>query len=241
MLPLLTGPVRAARVAGAGRLAAYLDAGSEMLALLAPDAVRVPNGLVLRAGELIARLQVGAKATVGAGAVRAGDVVLGWESVWPPGQPVMADPDLARRRAPGFQAAVSREAGALPRYLEEPVAALATGDLRAAAERLLGLGPGLTPSGDDVLAGFLVTRRSLGVPAGDVTALAARRTSAISADLLRHAAAGRCIPQLADVVTALGSPGRAPQLGALLAVGHHSGGDLARGVALALTATKGNR
>ena len=69
-------------------------------------------------------------------------------------------------------------------------------DLDAAlrtATRLIGLGPGLTPAGDDVMAGTIAGLVLLGHPAAErfaagVYALAAGRTTELSRALLRHAA-----------------------------------------------------
>jgi uncharacterized protein DUF2877 len=96
------------------------------------------------------------------------------------------------------------------------------------AGALLGAGPGLTPFGDDVLAGALVTLAALGAPDAGFTARvltrAFERTTFVSAALLVHAARGECIPELAGVLTGTGS------LRALRAVGHTSGEGLLRGV-----------
>jgi uncharacterized protein DUF2877 len=116
----------------------------------------------------------------------------------------------------------------------------------AAVAQLLGRGPGLTPTGDDVLAGTLVGLNALGAPAasvlGDaVTAAASTATTTVSAALLSHAARGECIPQLADLIEAIGTAvadpagGALPRTaGALLAVGHCSGAGLLHGVLVAL-------
>jgi hypothetical protein len=100
---------------------------------------------------------------------------------------------------------------------------------------LLGSGTGLTPYGDDVLAGLLVTLRALGdgradALADEVDALAPARTTFVSAALLKHAGRGECIPELAAV---LGAPSRA-SFAALLRVGHSSGSGLAQGMFTAL-------
>ena len=72
------------------------------------------------------------------------------------------------------------------------------------ARRLLGLGPGLTPSGDDLLAGLLLGARAFGVPLADLAEVIAeqapRRTTALSARLLRHAIEGECVPEAAALV-----------------------------------------
>src|SRR5262249_39110492 len=84
------------------------------------------------------------------------------------------------------------------------VSALGAGESPApAVAQLLGRGPGLTPTGDDVLAGALVALSALGAPAAvvladAVTAAAPGATTTVSAALLTHAARGECIPQLAD-------------------------------------------
>ena len=100
-------------------------------------------------------------------------------------------------------------------------------------DRLLGRGPGLTPLGDDVLAGWLTTRAALGQP-DDVLSAAVRRrlgvTTLLSATLLDCAIRGEALPQLADW---LAEPTDATT-DALLAVGATSGAGLLAGAGLAL-------
>jgi hypothetical protein len=114
----------------------------------------------------------------------------------------------------------------------------------------LGRGPGLTPYADDVMCGTLVTLAAAGA-AADLRELIAgndleRRTTAISAALLRLACAGWCIDELAGYLTTLDAdaarqnadagpnPDVAESRRRLLAVGHTSGRGLARGVDAAL-------
>ncbi len=110
-------------------------------------------------------------------------------------------------------------------------------DVDAAA--LLGRGAGLTPDGDDVLAGALVAGHATGHPAlprwrnDTVRALATRRTTSVSVGMLHSALDGWAAPQLADAVEALcaGDPAVADAaVGRLLAVGHSSGRHLLDGV-----------
>jgi hypothetical protein len=115
----------------------------------------------------------------------------------------------------------------------------------AAAARLLGRGPGLTPSGDDILAGFLAGAAAFGLDAAAlrhaVAVLAPARTTALSAALLRHAARGECLDELAAVAAVLTSQppcrselaGTGRAVGRLLSVGHTSGAALALGLVLA--------
>ena len=111
----------------------------------------------------------------------------------------------------------------------------------AAALRLIGLGGGLTPSGDDFLSGLLLT---LNQPEGpypeecrrfgrELAERAAERTHDISAAMLRQAAAGRTRQRVLDFLTAMDAPSPdsiAAALPPLLAIGALSGTDLAVGL-----------
>lgn len=103
-------------------------------------------------------------------------------------------------------------------------------------DELVGLGPGLTPTGDDVLAGALVAASATADPrlggwrAATVAALARLRTTAVSRALLLHALTGWATPELADFVTAACGGDTDTHLDRLLAVGNTSGAALASGV-----------
>lgn len=107
-------------------------------------------------------------------------------------------------------------------------------------DRLLGRGPGLTPLGDDVLAGWFAARAALGDP-DDLLAAACRRrlgvTTLLSATLLDCAMRGEVLPQLAAWLAAPGPTTAA----ALLAVGATSGAGLLAGADLALTTSTTDR
>ncbi len=106
--------------------------------------------------------------------------------------------------------------------------------------RLVGNGPGLTPYGDDVLAGALVAAHAVGHPrlpwwqAGTSAALAAGRTTAVSTALLRHAVDGWATSELAAFVTGVCRGRTDDSIEPLLAVGHTSGAGLAAGALHAL-------
>lgn len=153
---------------------------------------------------------------------------------------------------------VERRRGGADRSVDaRPLADLAAAAGRTDASvgvvaRLLGSGPGLTPSGDDVLAGFLVGAAAFGVDAAAMRHAVAEqapvRTTALSAGLLWHAARGECIDELAAVAAALtsqppsgyGRAGRA--VSRLVSVGHSSGAALARGLVIAAeTALRGRQ
>ena len=102
---------------------------------------------------------------------------------------------------------------------------------------LLGRGAGLTPDGDDVLAGMLVAASALGDPrlpawrAATKAALATRRTTAVSVGMLHAALDGWAASPLAAAVRALCGPDDpTPAVDALLAVGSSSGRALLDGV-----------
>jgi hypothetical protein len=112
-----------------------------------------------------------------------------------------------------------------------------------AATRLLGLGPGLTPSGDDFLGGLLIALRLLNRGAlsarlwTGLEAAAARRSLDLSVAHLSAAAAGRGSAALHAALNALVT-GRADDLPAELErieeIGHTSGWDALAGAVTAL-------
>ena len=107
---------------------------------------------------------------------------------------------------------------------------------------LVGRGPGLTPAGDDELAGALVAAHAVDDPRLDEwrsatrEALLVRRTTAVSRGLLHHALDGWATPELAAYVDEACTGVTGPALGRLLEVGHSSGRALADGVAHVITA-----
>jgi hypothetical protein len=107
----------------------------------------------------------------------------------------------------------------------------------AAAARLLGRGEGLTPLGDDVLAGWLAMHRAARVATPEVDAVVAEarsRTTLLSATLLDCARCGEVLPQYAAWVRSLGSDAEPAAVRALHAVGATSGTGLHVGGRLAL-------
>ncbi|MEI6720158.1 MAG: DUF2877 domain-containing protein [Betaproteobacteria bacterium] len=109
------------------------------------------------------------------------------------------------------------------------------------AAGLIGLGPGLTPSGDDLIGGALCALHATG--RGDIAAqlaawalpLAKSGTNRISFAHLACAAEGECGAAVNDAIVALVSGGEA-DLGRIDAIGHTSGWDALAGAALALEA-----
>ncbi len=124
-----------------------------------------------------------------------------------------------------------------------------------ATHGLAGLGPGLTPSGDDALAGFTSIMVLLSPQlsadgasrihiAATVAAAARPRTTALSAVLLAHAARGEVAEQLSTLLLALSLPAEASEVvlnaaDRVLAFGANSGGDTLLGILLGLRALEG--
>jgi hypothetical protein len=181
-----------------------------VLCVCLPAAVRLPNALVagvLPTGRLMAE----------EGAVVGGDAAWRVRRWWTPPRP----------RGLAVRAAVS-----LPGIAVAP---------QIRPMDLVGAGPGLTPSGDDLLAGALVAAHATADPrlagwqGATRQAVRARRTTAVSRGLLRHALDGWATTEVADFVTGVCSGAIGDSADRLLAVGHSSGAALASGVLHVLT------
>lgn len=113
--------------------------------------------------------------------------------------------------------------------------------LTATARALGGLGPGLTPAGDDALSGVLFGFRAMSGPSVEqALAAIARsvRTSELAAALLEAAASGSHIEPVHDLVAAAAAHdprGAANAAANLDAFGSSSGADIAFGLRLAFT------
>ena len=114
---------------------------------------------------------------------------------------------------------------------------------RGAVERLIGLGPGLTPSGDDYLGGAMIALSTFGYPvladalASPALAAAPDGTNRISAAHLRAAAKGLGAAALHRSLDALArgdNRALAESLRGLDAIGHSSGWDALAGAVSAL-------
>lgn len=273
--PVLAGPPRPAECLGVARGALYLRTADPpgVLALLCHDAVRLPCGLLLPATAAELPLtSLAPPLPASAASFVVGDYALSWTG---PAGPVVVRP--AREWAParpargkvtagalaafcsllglpgerqGWPAGCWPEASADARSLADLAAATGHRDAIIAAAALLGSGPGLTPSGDDVLAGYLVGAAAFGVDAAAMRHAVAEhapvRTTALSAALLWHAARGECIDELAAAAAALtcqSGPGHyhaGRAVSRLVSVGHSSGAALAAGLVIAArTALRG--
>ncbi len=126
-------------------------------------------------------------------------------------------------------------AGDVPAVWPSYAADLAEGDLRSAARMLGGRGAGLTPAGDDVLAGLLLVAAALGIDGS--AAAASVRTNEIAAAFLHWAARGHGIAPAHELLAAAADQDLARAVTAvrrLCSIGASSGADLAYGLALGL-------
>ena len=118
----------------------------------------------------------------------------------------------------------------------------------AAAQPLLGLGAGLTPSGDDLVGGALFARRFLdrGEPrwtklGKDLSREIRSRSHLVSAALFSDLAAGRSFAPLHEIASALSARADEAALSAaraLVAIGHSSGWDMLAGFLIGIRRTR---
>ncbi len=158
-----------------------------------------------------------------------------------PGESLAFLLDPARRSCPGpsFRGRLGERFAAAAEDLFRSERHLVEG-----CRRLKGLGPGLTPAGDDFIAGILaalsVLERAEGADRsalrGEIAA-AARSGNLLSSTFIALSAAGRFFERLKNLLAALVGDDPAAlrrRAGDLLAYGASSGSDLAAGLVLAL-------
>lgn len=228
----LDGAHREAPILHRGRDAVYLEDSGWCLGVVTRTATHVPCALVL-AGAAAVDLNTVERAEVGDGCVvlHAGRL-----------QVAVRVGRLADLRVP-------RLASAPAPYVVERLLAHAQvavdelggpSDLRllvtCSPGRLLGRGSGLTPLGDDVLAGWAAMSAALGLPTHGPDPRA--RTTLLSATLLDCARRGEVLPQFRAFVLALAEPNELRKVDkaarALTAVGHTSGAGMLLGACLRL-------
>jgi len=220
---LVSGPLWPGLVVGVHPTCAYVLTGPHLVALESADGLGLPCAVRLgadRAAAPFGDVRRGDPAAVGDGTVTAGQLSVRVARWWSP-------PLVRAGHSPA-------RLGLLAELLERHPSPVAT---ELSAADLLGRGPGLTPAGDDVLAGWLLAvhhHAELRDPLVAVLDDLAARTTSLSAALLREAAEGRGLPAavtVADSVAGYGAEGDlAVAVAALLAVGHSSGLALAHGI-----------
>ncbi len=237
---LLAGPVRSVPVVHRGSDAVYLDVDGSALGVLSSAATAVPCGLRTTLPVLGGIGTDADRALVGAGRVRftadefevtriidasvprlPAEAVAAAAAALPP----VADPLVAHVRA---------------ELSPDALGLLAVGD-PGAVPALLGRGSGLTPVGDDVLAGWIAATVAAGLTASPVAAAVQQQarvaTTRLSATLLDCAVRGDVLPQFRRLLLELTRPhprALASAVDRLARVGHTSGAGLVLGTTLAL-------
>lgn len=164
--------------------------------------------------------------------------------------PLVLGDALARRVRSAFARVATLRIAALEDWLTASLAGDDTLDDvgRKAAQGLIGLGPGLTPSGDDFLAGLAIALQATALSATAATladavrAAPAAATSPLSRAFLDAAIAGHPSDLMHTLITVL-LTARTDDAIALLPridrIGHSSGWDMLSGVCLGLAVAAG--
>ncbi len=260
---LLREPLQPGRVIAVLPSVIYLDFGEhasepQVIALTTPGTICLPNAIALKlpSKDTVKAQRTedqGDDAWAGSGRVLACGMEVQVRRWWDP-CPVFGP--LSRGRLEHGVAALARVYSAAdyrpgleghdgPTAL---AACCAAGDLAGAvelAESLVGLGPGLTPSGDSMISGLLLALRLLGgATAGGtravwladwlgaaVTCYAEQRTTALAAVLLHCAARGQAAEEVSAVLRGFaGQEPVEPAARRLLAAGRASGAELTWGL-----------
>jgi hypothetical protein len=246
---VLRGPRRPGKVLAALPHAIYLEFADlvpepRVIVISPPDALRLPNAVIT--GPWQARTS--ADCWAGEGRIFASGLDIRVVRWWDP-SPVFGP--LSRARLDHGCGVLARLCADTQSLGEHPgpvqlAACCAGGDLAGAVEavdQLVGLGPGLVPSGDSMVSGVLLALRLLGgaISGGtravwlanwlsaSATCDAAQRTTTLAASLLHCAANGQAAAEVSAVLLGMaGLEPLEPAAAKLLAAGQ--GADLAWGL-----------
>ena len=245
LAPLIETDPGSAMVLGVSDRAVWLAKADGVLVVSTTDAVRLPNSVVIApaaSDRPFSKVRPGAEAILREGAIGFQSLTVRVVRWWDP------VPALGHSRPGEAAGVIGTLDGVVPGIPDHGLeASLAAGNdeaMLAAARRLIGVGDGLTPMGDDLLAGavagMLLMGRSLGDEGcaatmqrleGPVMEHAAAATTTFSAALLGHAFRGEVAAPAAALMAALAGRGdAAAAANELLEVGHSSGPALATGI-----------
>ena len=244
---LVTGAGSEAMVLGMSSHAVWLAVDDRVIVVSTNDATRLPNGIQIAAGSsdnLFSAVTPGAPVDIGHGRVMLEGLAVSVARWWDP------RPALASVSTEQLAAALVDLPNDVPdinsHALHNAFVAHSAGGVLHAARSLLGKGPGLTPEGDDYLAGALAATRLLAESLGmertvsmmagisvPLARLAEARTTTFSAALIQSALRGQVAEPAGALLRSLTGRGdiRASHLG-LIRVGHSSGPALAAGIVL---------
>ena len=236
-----------AEVLGMSTHAVWIRTGDDVVVVSTRDATRLPNSVEIAAdasAEPFGSIAHGDRVAISPTSIAfdglAVEVVRWWDPR--PALPPLSAAALSAAMR-GLPSAVSHLDS---RDLRRALSTASAVELCAAASALLGRGPGLTPEGDDYLAGSLAATRTLGTGLGSVEALemleasryhlarcAQASTTTFSAGLIRCAVRGEVAAPAGAFLRALAGRGDvATTHRHLWSVGHSSGPALAAGIVL---------
>ena len=231
---MLEGAPLPAVVLGVHDPALYLDVAGRVLPVITSDAVPLAPALRLAVptGRVRWEVSAGDVVTVGGGRIVLPGFEVAVARTWRPARV---------RRVRGAAVRCSLQTWGGSGWLADGIRATLDDhdhdhDHGDGVGGLLGRGQGLTPSGDDALAGILLVRHAVGRAAPLAAAVRSRlaTTTAVSAALLDAAAEGyaaREVVALVDAALAGDDATVSRALPAVLAIGHTSGADLVAGIA----------
>jgi hypothetical protein len=235
----------AGRVLARFRRACYLDLPGGLVAVV-PRSVH-PGPLHLVVDELLPEAPAGAPVRVDGGMLLVDGRAIDLSAATPwlgrlpdPVARAAADPLLARAAA-RFTGGSALLAGRYREQVGRFLGALWAGDLDAGAASLGGLGPGLTPAGDDALAAVMFHLRWAD-PAREASlrsVASSVRTGVVAAAFLAWAARGQALAPAHDLIGAAASGDEDRAVAAALElsrVGESSGADFCLGLFWAATA-----
>lgn len=224
-----------------GELAIYVEVSGRCVGVLAAGAARVPCGMRSTLNHLLPLLSTSGPSTA---YLVGGTLHVGSRSL-PVGR-------TEGSYVPRIRPEVVRSTETSPVTVQATPPATVAGLVAAllphgridadSAPGLVGRGEGLTPLGDDLLAGWLALHRAVAVPTDAVDEVVRRllpRTTLLSATLLDCAMHGEVLPEYADWLRALGTSDEPVRAAALAAIGATSGAGLLHGARLALHQLQG--
>ena len=229
VLGRVAGPPREATVVYTHRHMVCLDLEGSALAVLGARGIQLPFGVRTLLPELPA-VEMGTVGTVQDGVVSVGDLRVLVTNIVDTTVPVLTPEATAWGHDHLVELLGDRVRSFREQLPSEALDALGRAE-PAAVTGLLGFGPGLSPLGDDTLAGFLATAVAIRHPRlidirSEVALNAFDRTGVVAATLLACAARGEAIPEFRSFmggVVAHNADMVSQSLDLMLEVGGHSG------------------
>jgi Protein of unknown function (DUF2877) len=225
------GAARVLRAAAGGRVsvASYVELGGDHVLVGGVGGPFGPISVAVTHAEDL-DLRPGVEAAASPGALRIGSVSISLERMRVRGRAARVGDRAAMN--PGIAAAVVARLPPLPAFLEAGLSRLAAGEVDAGVAALAGRGAGLTPEGDDAIAGYAAWRHAVGDPVAMAEA-AASLASPIGLSYIRCAERGELPDAAARLLAALVAGDRASALAGVAGLrrwGSSSGVALAHGV-----------